>query len=454
MKALSVPERVSLVAKVVASGFFDKEEITQFPDDELEMAVELIENRESVLDPDTGFMDSDDFTEVMGRMPMGRFNQSGKHTVTELKNATGFVHGEAVKQAPHFLLDMETAAHRSGMELAKEFLPQAVKQIDAAVDKVDRWPEVPSDMLRAYVISHAKTPEGVRDDTLKLLENMVALGYHIYNPGENPDIEDRHDDSVGGYKDIAVKFVKDAPGCSDPVVREVLVLQPNMLRQKRLFDGFYDVVREANTRLLKETRSDRRMTISRTRDNFNRRVMQLSARAYSDDNPSLSPREAAPSPEALSVEEPSNTINLTALQAFMTEARNCASAMLENGSFIQSELPNIHLDDSLRASALRVCSQWIETKHDIVTELIELEELINALATDKLIAVRVHRILDWIRQDNRQMHELVMAVRSASQQTPAYGLACTLITESAANVLNPFNRAKEAADLLVSDTKC
>jgi hypothetical protein len=291
MKTLSIAERESLMAEVVASGFFDKEEIAKFPDDELEIAVELIEKRESVLDPDTGFMDSDDFTEFMGRKPVGRLGRTGEHTLTELKRATGFVHGEAVKQAPNFLLDLETAAHISGVELAKEFVPQAVKKVGAAVDKVDRFPEVPSDMLRAYVVSPAKTPEGVRADTLKLLENMAELGYHIYAPGGKPDIEDRHDGSAEGYKDIAVKFVKDAPGYSDPVVKEVLVLQSNMLREKRRLDGFYDVVREANKRLLTETRSDRQMTITRTRDQFDRQVKKLSAKAYLEDNPSFADEE-------------------------------------------------------------------------------------------------------------------------------------------------------------------
>ncbi len=49
------------------------------------------------------------------------------------------------------------------------------------------------------------------------------------------------------------------------------------------------------------------------------------------------------------------------------------------------------------------------------------------------------------------MHELVMALDSPKKQNPAFALAHVLVAESAANIINAFNRTKAAADFLESE---
>jgi hypothetical protein len=41
-------------------------------------------------------------------------------------------------------------------------------------------------------------------------------------------------------------------------------------------------------------------------------------------------------------------MNTSALQIVMNEARKCAAAMLESGTYIGRELPNVRMDDPVR----------------------------------------------------------------------------------------------------------
>ncbi len=134
------------------------------------------------------------------------------------------------------------------------------------------------------------------------------------------------------------------------------------------------------------------------------------------------------------------------IYAVMAEARTCGLAMLENATFIQRELPNVPMSDELREQTRQVCDSLIGTKHDIFTELFELDELLSAKASLSVIHLRVNRIVKWFREDITRMHELVMALESTGKQDPACQPACVLVVESAANILNAFNRTKTAAD--------
>ena len=49
------------------------------------------------------------------------------------------------------------------------------------------------------------------------------------------------------------------------------------------------------------------------------------------------------------------------------------------------------------------------------------------------------------------MHELVVTLESGARNDPACGSAYLLVMESAVNILNPFNRAKDAADSLTGN---
>ncbi len=134
----------------------------------------------------------------------------------------------------------------------------------------------------------------------------------------------------------------------------------------------------------------------------------------------------------------------------MTAARDCALVMLESATYIQRELPNVQMDDSIRATTEELCSALVGTKHDMFTEAFELDELLAAEASESDILVRVNRIVQWLWQDVERMHQLVTALESASKRDPAFGLAYLLIAESATNILQAFNRTRAAADQLKS----
>ena len=122
--------------------------------------------------------------------------------------------------------------------------------------------------------------------------------------------------------------------------------------------------------------------------------------------------------------------------------------MLESGTYMERELPNVCMDGSVRATAAELCSQLISTKHDIFHELFELDKLLSAGAPDDQIKSAITLIIRWLWDDICLMHELVTSLDAAAKKDPAYGSAYILVAESAVNILNPFNRAKETADLL------
>ena len=141
-------------------------------------------------------------------------------------------------------------------------------------------------------------------------------------------------------------------------------------------------------------------------------------------------------------------LNESTIHSVMIEARNCALVMLESANYIQRELANVHLNHELRAETEQVCTALVGTKHDIISELFELDELLGAGASAPVVRSRVNRIVQWLRDDITRMHQLVMALESASKQDPVYGLAYVLVAESATNLLNAFNRTRTAADSL------
>jgi len=59
-------------------------------------------------------------------------------------------------------------------------------------------------------------------------------------------------------------------------------------------------------------------------------------------------------------------------------------------------------------------------------------------------------ILRWLADDISQIHQLVTSLEAASLLDPECSSAYVLVAESAVNILNPFNRARAAADLLTN----
>ena len=127
--------------------------------------------------------------------------------------------------------------------------------------------------------------------------------------------------------------------------------------------------------------------------------------------------------------------------------------MLENASYMQRELPNVPIDDSLRRAAEDMCSQLVGTKHDITTEIDELDELLERQPSREEVARYVERIVRWLRDDMAQMHEVVTALDAAAQRDATYTRAFVLISESAANILSAFNETRAAADIWMQEPR-
>ena len=110
--------------------------------------------------------------------------------------------------------------------------------------------------------------------------------------------------------------------------------------------------------------------------------------------------------------------------------------MMENAAYIQKELPGLEMPDSLRDQIAKLCCALIGSKHDLVSEVAELEEAMVADAGLDRIIKRVKMIHGWIQDDTLSIHQCVEAVNEAVKCGTAPGLVAMLVMESAANILN------------------
>jgi len=139
-------------------------------------------------------------------------------------------------------------------------------------------------------------------------------------------------------------------------------------------------------------------------------------------------------------------LNSSAVQEALSAIRDCALIMLENASYVQRELPNVVIADALRSQTAEVCDAMVGTKHDIISELFEIDELLKSDAKSAIISSRLARSIRWLWEDISRLDQVVMALRANSQKDETFTLALILVEESAANILNAFNRAKAAVD--------
>lgn len=146
-------------------------------------------------------------------------------------------------------------------------------------------------------------------------------------------------------------------------------------------------------------------------------------------------------------------LNESLVREVLTALRSCAMVMLENAIYIQKELSNVLMDDSLRAQTVEVCSALVGAKHDAISELFELDELLATKPSKSVIISRVNRLEQWLWDDIKKMHSIVTALNSASTQDPKRGSAYLLVAESATNILNSFNRFTAAADALRAEKR-
>jgi len=144
-----------------------------------------------------------------------------------------------------------------------------------------------------------------------------------------------------------------------------------------------------------------------------------------------------------------NGMVVAMLGPFVLATRECAVQMLSNGQYVLGELPNVTMSDGLRERTQDDCDALVGTKHDLITELFELDDLVATEATDEQVGARVERIVQWAHEDIAKLVDLVAALEVESRRDPAVELTHLLVMESAGNVLQAYQPMQTAADAVL-----
>lgn len=131
----------------------------------------------------------------------------------------------------------------------------------------------------------------------------------------------------------------------------------------------------------------------------------------------------------------------------MTEARNCAMAMMEAGAYIRRELPNIQLPPTQREAADRVCAELSATKHDVMSEIFELRDMLEQ-GDENQVFQTIDLALRWLMETLQQLRGITDTLQTAVIENPDFRAAFILFAESFMNIVEPFTRAQAAVDLL------
>lgn len=135
------------------------------------------------------------------------------------------------------------------------------------------------------------------------------------------------------------------------------------------------------------------------------------------------------------------------LMPLKVAASEFSHVMMSNAAYVNEELPGLDIPSDLCARIQSVCADLIGSKHDLVHELSELEE-IERDAEDSVVMERVDRIVRWCMEDIQEMHGLVEEVRSRARTYDQGALVSVLVTESATNILNAFTPVLNAFENL------
>jgi indole-3-glycerol phosphate synthase len=126
----------------------------------------------------------------------------------------------------------------------------------------------------------------------------------------------------------------------------------------------------------------------------------------------------------------------------LTAIYDCSPIILANASYILAELPNERLPEPLRQYLAGQCEALLSTRHDLMTELAEIEDLRDA----DVILARMKRAIAWLEEDLSALHLDITELQEFSNKNPETAPAYILVAESATNILNAFQRAKTAVD--------
>jgi hypothetical protein len=96
------------------------------------------------------------------------------------------------------------------------------------------------------------------------------------------------------------------------------------------------------------------------------------------------------------------------------------------------------------------CESLIGTKHDIFTELWELDDLLSAPTTpDSLLASRIVR---WLGEPLAELHQTVILLEEQAFRDSVRAAGYLLVAGSAVNIYPAFDAAKGCAESLFDGT--
>jgi hypothetical protein len=131
----------------------------------------------------------------------------------------------------------------------------------------------------------------------------------------------------------------------------------------------------------------------------------------------------------------------------LTAIYDCTPIILANASYILAELPNERLPEPLRQYITGQCDALLSTRHDLMTELAEIEDQRDP----GVILARMKRMIAWLEEDLSALYLDITELQEFSNKNPETAPAYILVAESATNILNAFQRAKTAVDSISID---
>ena len=119
--------------------------------------------------------------------------------------------------------------------------------------------------------------------------------------------------------------------------------------------------------------------------------------------------------------------------------RGCAMSMMNSALYIRKELPNVTMSDELRAETEEVCDSLIATKHDLLNQLADAGDSLDAGNRQEALR-RLAKGLAWAREDLGRMHNLVTRLRDAAGASDDYS-ACMLVQGAAIDTMMSYGIA-------------
>lgn len=163
-------------------------------------------------------------------------------------------YAETVKDA--YFADVQEIAAEIGGNTPNEYREFLVKSESSLDKKLKIKAEsVPTDLLRTSIILPSGPVEQTTNLAYSVIELMAQRGYKIVTDTEGtPDFNNRFEDDAPGYKDVNIKFIK---GENDPVVRELILIQPAMAKAKVPGHIDYDKVKDLTDRVKNSVLTDK-----------------------------------------------------------------------------------------------------------------------------------------------------------------------------------------------------